>query len=66
MSEEISYRGKLIQELSIDELRAALAECISYARATAEMHEQHIATLRNLIAKDEHDAEQLFRHATRG
>lgn len=62
---DIRYRGKSIDELSVDELRAAVRDCLAHGRATAAMHQHHIAMLRNLISKDEHDAERLFLHAAR-
>lgn len=56
----IRYRGKLIDEMTVDELRAALAECIRYAQATTQMHQEHITMLQNMISIDRDKQTHLF------
>ena len=61
MSDEIpSYGGRLIDAMTIDELRAALMESWRHGRALMELHEAHIKMLRNLIQRDDNEQRRLF------
>ena len=56
----LRYRGKPIDAMTIDELRAALVECVRYAQATAQAHQAHITMLRTLIHRDDDQQQRLF------
>ena len=56
----IMYRGKPIDAMTIEELRAALADMMRAGRENAEMHQQHIAMLRNLLQMDTEQQRRLF------
>ena len=57
---DITYHGKPIDTLTIDELRAALADSLRYARALAELHQTHIQMLRNVVKIADDQQQRLF------
>lgn len=57
---DLTYRGKPIDEMTVDELRAALADSLRYARALMELHQSHIQTLRNVVKIADDQSQRLF------
>ena len=60
MSELVCYRGKPIDDMTIDELRAALVESLRYARALMELHQAHTQMLRNVVKIADDQQQRLF------
>ena len=56
----IRYRGKPVDEMTIEELRIALSECIRYVQEIARMHQEHMQMLRSLAHIDDDRQQRLF------